>query len=185
MAAYPVLKEDQFSHKIADAEKWQSAMTFKFVGALKGITTKQPHVMKALALGIGLGLLIGVIRKLVKNSPSYKRWSTENRNGRVFDFLFDAVLVSSPYASSFGGFVEIPTVLWWTAGGLIPSAYDWIAAKLKPKTPTDANGELPEDMSTMSLVGGGLIAGDSLAALTVGVIGLIASGALKKLIFGD
>lgn len=184
MAAYPVLKEDQFSQKIADAEKWQSAMTYKFVGALRGITTNQPHVMKALALGIGLGLLIGVIRKLVKSSARYKQWSTENRNGRVFDFLFDAVLVSSPYASSFGGFVEIPTVLWWTAGGLIPSAYDWLAKKLKPAAPTNANGEVPEDMSTLSLVGGGLIAGDSLAALTVGVIGLIASGALKKLIFG-
>jgi len=173
MAAYPVLKEDQFSHKIAEAEKWQSAMTFKFVGALKGITTKQPHVMKALALGIALGLLIEIIRKLVKRSASYQQWSKEQRGGRVFDFLFDAVLVPSPYASSFGGFVEIPTVLWWTAGGLFPSAYDFVKSKFSSPANNGANSEVPADMSTMSLVGGGLIAGDSLAALTVGVYGLL------------
>jgi hypothetical protein len=37
--------------------------------------------------------------------------------------------------------------------------------------PGDAG--VPEDMSTMSLLGGGLIAGDSLAALTVGLYGLL------------
>ena len=183
MAAYPVLKEDTFTHKVAGGEQWQSAMTFKFVGALKGITTQQPHVMKALALGIGLGLLIGIIRKLVKSNAAYKQWSKEKREGRVFDFAFDAVLVPSPYASSFGGFVELTAVYWWTAGGLISAAFDFISEKLKPAK-ADANGGVPEDMSTMSLVGGGLIAGDSLAALSVGVADLIASGALKKLIFG-
>ena len=183
MTAYPVLKEDQFSHKVEGAEKWQSAMTYKFVGALKGITTQQPHVMKALALGIVLGIGIEVVRKLVKRSPAYKQWSKEKQSGRVFDFLFDAVLVSSPYASSFGGFVEIPTVLWWTAGGLIPSVYEWITRQFSSGKKSDA-AEVPQDMGTMSLVGGGLIAGDSLAALTVGVAGLIASGALKKIFFG-
>jgi uncharacterized oligopeptide transporter (OPT) family protein len=185
MSAYPVLMQDQFSNKVEGAEKWQSAMTYKFVGALKGITTQQPHVMKALALGVGLGLVIEIIRKLVKRNAGYKRWSKEQRSGRSFDFCFDAVLLPSPYASSFGGFVELPTVLWWTAGGLIPSVYDWVTAKLKPAQPAEPNGKaVPEDMSTMSLVGGGLIAGDSLAALSVGLSGLIASGALKKLILG-
>jgi hypothetical protein len=32
---------------------------------------------------------------------------------------------------------------------------------------------LPADMSTMSLIGGGLIAGESLAALSVGVYALL------------
>jgi len=36
-----------------------------------------------------------------------------------------------------------------------------------------ADGQLPADMSTMSLVGGGLIAGDSLAALSVGIYRLL------------
>jgi len=126
-----------------------------------------------------------IIRKLVKANARYKLWSKGGRGGRVFDFCFDAILLPSPYASSFGGFVELPTVLWWTAGGLIPSVYEWVTAKLIPADPTKSNGDdIPEDMSTMSLVGGGLIAGDSLAALTLGIIGLISSGALRKLIFG-
>ena len=44
-------------------------MTYKFVGALRGITTSQPHVMKALRLGIVLGLLIEIARKLIKRIP--------------------------------------------------------------------------------------------------------------------
>ena len=32
---------------------------------------------------------------------------------------------------------------------------------------------MPSDMSTMSLVGGGLIAGDALAALAIGLVGLV------------
>jgi hypothetical protein len=35
------------------------------------------------------------------------------------------------------------------------------------------NFSIGADMSTMSLVGGGLIAGDSLAALSLGIYGLI------------
>ena len=36
-----------------------------------------------------------------------------------------------------------------------------------------AHADLPEDMSTVSVVGGGLIAGDSLAALGLGIWGLL------------
>lgn len=39
----------------------------------------------------------------------------------------------------------------------------------------DARVELPEDMSTTSLLGGGLIAGDALAALGLGIAGLLAT----------
>jgi uncharacterized oligopeptide transporter (OPT) family protein len=174
MSAYPVLRADQFANPhLEGAQQWQSAMTYKFVGALKGITTSQPHVMKALWLGIGLGLLIEIVRKLVKCSRRYKAFSQGSRTGRVTDFLFDAIFVASPYASSFGGFVELPTVLWWTAGGLIPSVYEFAKSKLQAASTQASNGVLPEDMGTMSLVGGGLIAGDSLAALSVGVWGLL------------
>ena len=63
MSAYPVLTQDQFSHKVAGAEKWQSAMTYKFVGALKGITDQNSHVMKALQFGLVIGLVTEVIRE--------------------------------------------------------------------------------------------------------------------------
>jgi uncharacterized oligopeptide transporter (OPT) family protein len=174
MNSYHVLREDQFSHQhLEGAQQWQSAMTYKIVGALKGITNPQPHVMKALRLGIFLGLLIEVARKLLKRSRRYQQAVKTTRAGRATDFVLDAVVLSSPYASSFGGFVELPTVLWWTAGGVGASLYDVIQAKRAARRPPPADGQLPSDMSTMSLVGGGLIAGDSLAALSVGLYGLL------------
>jgi hypothetical protein len=174
MGAYPVLRADQYSNPhIAGAQQWQSAMTYKFVGALKGVTTQQPHVMKALTVGVLLGLLIETVRKLVKRSRRYQSFRESSRAGRATDFLFDAVLVPSPYASSFGGFVELPTVLWWTAGGLLPPIYECVKSKLNSATARPGDAAVPADMGTMSLVGGGLIAGDSLAALSVGIYGLL------------
>jgi hypothetical protein len=174
MSAYPILTQDQFTHPhLEGAQKWQSAMTYKFVGALKGITTSQPHVLKALQVGIVLGLIIGVLRKLIKSRPGYQQFASSSRTGRTTDFLLDAVVLSSPYASSFGGFVELPTVLWWTAGGLMSALYNGWKTRSAAKSTLEGAPSLPPDMSTMSLVGGGLIAGDSLAALSVGVYGLL------------
>jgi len=173
MSAYPILRADQFSNPhLAGAEKWQSAMTFKFVGALKGITTSQAHVLKALQLGILIGLGIEIVRKLIKGRSLYKQFVAGSRFGYAVDFLIDAVFLCSPYASSFGGFVELPAVLWWTLGGVGASLFDVWQAKHKPAL-KPGETELPADMSTMSLSGGGLIAGDSLAALTVGLFGLL------------
>ena len=177
MGAYPVLREDQFSNPhIAGAQKWQSAMTFKFVGALRGITNPKPAVMKALWLGIGIGVVTEILRKLLRASKGYLRFSTGSKSGKVTDFVLDAIILPSPYASSFGGFVELNTLYWWTAGGVIASVYDWNAKRLKRSSKAarvSDEGELPSDMSTTSLVGGGLIAGDSLAALTIGILELL------------
>lgn len=173
MSAYPILKQDQFAHPhLPGSEKWQSAMTFKFVGALRGITTSQPHVLKALRLGILLGLAIEVVRRLIKKLPGYKAFVEKSRTGKTLDFTLDAVLLPNPYASSFGGFVELPAVLWWTAGGIGGSLFEVYQARLKASKPRSEAEGLPADMSTMSLVGGGLIAGDSLAALSLGLYGL-------------
>ncbi len=173
MNAYPVLKADQFSNPhVEGVQKWQSAMTYKMVGALKGITDPKPHVMKALRLGILVGLLMDVTRKLIKRQPSYKRFAEGSFNGQTIDFLIDAVLLPSPYASSFGGFVELPAVLWWAAGGIGGSLFE-VSQKRFGSGKKVAEGQLPADMNTMSLVGGGLIAGDSLGALAVGIYGLL------------
>jgi hypothetical protein len=48
-----------------------------------------------------------------------------------------------------------------------------LAGLLAARAP--AKRDLPEDMSGTSLFGGGLIAGDALAALAVGVAGLLAT----------
>jgi uncharacterized oligopeptide transporter (OPT) family protein len=173
MNAYPVLKLDQFANNhLAGAEKWQSAMTYKFVGALRGITSSQPHVMTALQLGVALGLAIEIIRKLLKRSRGYQAFITGTAAGKTVSFVLDTTVLSSPYASSFGGFVELPTVLWWGGGGVAASLYHVVQDRLKAKAAAD-DAALPSDMGTMSLLGGGLIAGDSLAALSVGIYGLI------------
>ncbi|HZL42612.1 MAG TPA: OPT/YSL family transporter [Verrucomicrobiae bacterium] len=179
MHAYPVLNINQLDHPDAPGvHQWQSAMTLKFVGALRGITESKPHIMTAMKLGIALGLFIEITRKLIKRTARYKKFVNDSAWGRSTDFVLDAVLLASPYASSFGGFVELPAVLWWTAGGVFASLYDVAMARRKKNQPAQAGNEVPSDMSTMSLVGGGLIAGDSLSALSVGIWRL-----LKTVIF--
>src|SRR5258708_13955450 len=108
-------------------------MTYKFVGDLKGITAGSTEVMAALQLGIALGLVIEILRKLIKTRPQYKQFVAGSRTGKVTDFLLDAVFLSSPYASSFGGFVELPSVLWWTAGGVVASLYKGLMSTLSAR----------------------------------------------------
>ena len=173
MSAFPILNQDQFAHPhLEGAQKWQSAMTYKVVGALRGITHSQPQVMKALQLGVALGLLIELARKLLKRRPGYQRFRERSATGRATDFLLDAAVLPSPYAAAFGGFVELPTVLWWAAGGISATGFDSLTAARSTETAGAGTASLPADMSAMSLVGGGLIAGDSLAALSVGLYGL-------------
>ncbi len=171
MRAYPILNTNQFTHPgLAGAEKWQSAMTYKFVGALSGLTHPNPKVMTALFFGIALGLVIEVLRKVIKQNPGWKPWVARSRTGYWTDLTLDCIVLPSPYAASFGGFVEFGTAAWFGVGGLFSSIFQtWQSHR--PRKPEHEG--LPEDMSAMSLVGGGLIAGDSLAALGLGIFGLL------------
>jgi uncharacterized oligopeptide transporter (OPT) family protein len=170
MAAYPVLKLDQtvMSAEAAPA-LWSSAMTYKFVGALRSLNDPKPYQITAIWIGLGLGLATELLRKLIRGHAGYRRWAAASRRGFATDFCIDAILLPSPYASSFGGFVNLPTSLWFGAGGIASSLIETLAPK--PKAGEDA---LPADMSSTSLFGGGLIAGDALAALGLGVAGLLA-----------
>jgi len=144
-------------------------MTFKFVGALEGITNPNPTSTKLLLLGLGIGLVTEVLRKVIKASANYKKFRDSGKQGFVFDFVLDAFLLPSPYASSYGGFVGFTTALWFGGGGVLGSSLNaagdymrkrTVDAKKSAATPGEGD-ELPEDMSTVSLVGGGLIAGES------------------------
>jgi uncharacterized oligopeptide transporter (OPT) family protein len=149
MAAYPVLLQDQTVMKAGQQPaEWSSAMTYKFVGVLRSLTEDKPYQRTAIGVGIAIGLAIEVLRKVLKPRA----------------FWLDAVLLPSPYALSFGGFVNLPTSLWIGAGG--------VTASLLEARGTRERG-LPEDMSATSLFGGGLIAGDALAALALGIAGLV------------
>ncbi|HEV2978281.1 MAG TPA: OPT/YSL family transporter [Casimicrobiaceae bacterium] len=170
MSAYPVLRLDQTTLP-ADQQpaKWTSAMTYKFVGVLRSLTDDKPYQRTAIWVGVAIGLATEVLRKVIKSRSAYQKFATTSRTGFATDFLLDAVLLPSPYASSFGGFVNLPTSAWFAAGGVVASIANSI-----PKGKDEA-AALPEDMSTASLVGGGLIAGDALAALGLGVAGLLAT----------
>ena len=170
MAAHPILRHNLFASKVEGAEHWSSAMTYKFVGALDSLTHPKPFVMKALFVGIAIGIVTEVLRKLLKRSARWQAWVKGSKEGFVADFLIDSAILPSPYASSFGGFVELPTVFWYAAGGCVSSAIQTWDERKKKDQPAD---DVPEDMSATSLVGGGLIAGDSLAALGLGIYGLL------------
>jgi len=171
LAAYPVLTVDTFAHPEQKTANWQSAMTYKFVGVLRGLTSADPMVLKLMLLGIAIGLATEIVRKLLKASAAYQAWKGKSAGTRAADFVVDAVFVPSPYASSFGGFVEWYTSLWFGLGGVFSSLWNSTAERLG-KGRTQAEG-LPADISTMSLLGGGLIAGEALAFLTLGIIGLL------------
>lgn len=171
MKAYPVLNINQIANPGAEGlGKWQSAMTYKFVGALDGLTNPNPKVMTALAFGIGLGLVIEALRKTIKSRKAWKAWVARGGAGYYTELTLDCVFLPSPYAASFGGFVEFGTSMWFGLGGAFSSLLQTYQARQPRKVEHEG---VPEDMSTMSLVGGGLIAGDSLAALGMGIYGLL------------
>lgn len=169
MDAYPVLRLDQ-TVLPADQQpaRWTSAMTYKFVGALRSMTEDRPYQRLAVWIGLAIGLVTEILRKVIRASARYRAFAENSRTGKACDFLLDAVVLPSPYASSFGGFVNLPASAWFAAGGVLASL---VESRPRP-APQDA--ALPEDMSTTSLVGGGLIAGDALAALGFGIAGLLA-----------
>jgi uncharacterized oligopeptide transporter (OPT) family protein len=174
MSAYPVLAVDTFAHPEAKVDQWQSAMTYKFVGALRGITQPDGGKTKILFIGLAIGIVIETIRKMLKASPKWKAYKESGKTGAVVEFIVDTIIVPSPYASSFGGFVDFTTSLWFGGGGILSTVWNEIDERKKNASPKVAGDEdLPEDMSTTSLAGGGLIAGESLAALALGIIGLV------------
>lgn len=169
MKAYPVLTINTFDDPTAKVAQWQSAMTFKFVGALGDLGHLPAYKVKLLGYGLLFGVVTEVIRKVLRNNEGYKKFLESGRTGFVFGWIMDSILLSSPYALSFGGFVELPVTMWFALGGCISSIANTISES-RPKAPEDA--DLPEDMSTTSLVGGGLVAGEAIYALAVGVYGL-------------
>ncbi|WP_271007594.1 OPT/YSL family transporter [Paucibacter sp. B51] len=170
MTAYPVLQLDQTVMSADQAPaQWTSAMTYKFVGALRSLTEPKPYQTQAILIGVLIGFATELLRKIIKANKGYQRFAAGSKAGFATDFMLDAVVLPSPYASSFGGFVNLHTSMWFAAGGVISSAINTLAPK-----PKAGEEQLPDDMSSTSLVGGGLIAGDALAALGLGLAGMAA-----------
>ncbi len=173
--AYPDLLVNAVHHTVP---KWQSAMTYKIVGILEDIGHLKPHQTYALLIGLTYGVVVQIVRKLLKDNWGFREFlgrrkrsgkTADRWTGLTVDFAVDALLLSSPYAFSFGGFVDVQTVFWFSVGGVVCSALNfWGQRAVKP------GEEMPEEIGTTFLVGGGLIAGDALAALGLGMWGLLA-----------
>lgn len=169
MTAYPVLLLDQTVMKAGEQPaQWGAAMTYKFVGVLRSLTDDKPYQRTAIWVGVAIGFAIELARKLIKANAGYQRFVKSGKAGFSTDFVLDSFLLPSPYALSFGGFVSLHTSLWFGGGGVVSSALNSLPRQKKEEG-------LPEDMNTLSLIGGGLIAGDALAALGLGVMGLLAT----------
>jgi uncharacterized oligopeptide transporter (OPT) family protein len=168
MKAYPVLTVNTFADPSARVDHWQSAMTYKFVGAIGDLGHLEEFKLLILELGVAFGIVTEAARKLLLANPGYRAFSERSRAGFTVGWLVDAILLSSPYALSFGGFVEFKAALWFAAGGVLSS----LIKTLQKRRPEDA--DLPEDMDTLSLVGGGLIAGEAVYALLLATFGLLA-----------
>lgn len=172
MAAYPVLAQDQTVLSASQQPShWSSAMTYKFVGALRSLTEPSPYQRAAVAVGLGIGFATELLRKLIAARHRYRAYVARGGAAKVADFMIFAVILPSPYASSFGGFVNLPTAAWFAGGSVLGEAVDWTLRR-RGKARAEL---LPADMSFVSLFGGGLIAGDALAALGVGMYGLISA----------
>src|SRR5690606_20558746 len=102
-------------------DQWQSAMTYKFVGAIRDLDHLESYKLTVMQLGLALGVVSEILRKVLRRSRRYQAFTRDSRAGFAFGWLMDAVLLASPYALSFGGFVEFPVALWFAAGGCLTS----------------------------------------------------------------
>jgi hypothetical protein len=171
MRTNPVLRIDAFTHPEATTGSvWQSAMTYKFVGAIRGLGHLASAQSKALAIGLAIGIVVAVARRALAASGGYQRFIKASAGGFALGWFVDAILLGSPYASSTGGFLDLQVSLWFAGGSVASSLVAWWAAATRKKAGGD---DLPADMSTTSLVGGGLIAGESLYALGAGIASLL------------
>lgn len=173
MKSYPILEVNTLVNHVEGAQQWQSAMTYKFLGALDSLTHPKPFVIKAMLIGVLIGVVTEIIRKVVKNWKKYQQFAKGSRTGKTADFMFDAVVMPSPYASSFGGFVELSTTIWFALGGVAGSLMMEYQSWQSKKHPQSTGDAIPEDMSSNSLIGGGIIAGDALSSLSIGIYGLL------------
>ncbi len=171
MGAYPVLTIDQTAIP-ADQQPaaWASAMTYKFVGALRSLTEEKPYQRTAIWIGVWIGAAVQIARLSLRASRVYRNFVAASRVGYTTGFVLDALFLPSPYAYAFGFFLNLSGSAWFGAGGAFSSLYNTWSERRGARSGKAA--ALPSDMNPTSLVGGGLIAGDALAALTLGLIGL-------------
>jgi uncharacterized oligopeptide transporter (OPT) family protein len=120
---------------------------------------------------------------LLKLLKGYQAFISKGKMGFATGFAMDTFLMPSPYASSFGGFVELMTAMWFALGGILSSFAKTMQEEVSPpRDPAVEEEAGREEMSTTSLVGGGLIAGDSLGSLVLGVSAILVTVNMSGLV---
>ena len=175
MNTNPVLRVDTFAHPEAAAGGVAVGDDVQVRGrASAASATSRPIRCKALGIGLAHRHRHRGRARVLAASPGYQRFISVGRRGFAIGWIVDAILLASPYASSTGGFLELTS-----ACGSRPaasSARSLAGARRRRSEPRRRTSDaLPADMSTTSLMGGGLIAGESLYALGAGMIGLFGS----------
>ncbi len=171
MSAYPVLLLDQTTLPAAQQpERWTSAMTYKFVGALRSLTDDKPYQRTAIWVGVAIGFATELLRKIIKSRDGVQELRQGEQGGiqhRLPAGCGGAAIALRDRRSAGSSTCRPPH-------GSPPAACSRALVNSMPRDRKKAPA-LPEDMSTTSLVGGGLIAGDALAALGLGIAGLLAT----------
>ena len=61
--------------------QWTSAMTYKFVGALRSLTDDKPYQRTAIWIGILIGFVTEFLRKYIKSRERYQAFVKSGRVG--------------------------------------------------------------------------------------------------------
>jgi len=170
LTAYPVLKLDQTTMAAVDQpSQWTSAATYKIVGILRGLAEDGSKQRNAIWLGVTIGLVMQGLRRWGQSRAFYQDLKRKRGVGASVEWAIDTLFLPSPFAFFFGGFVNLAACTYFAAGGALASFLNWRGER---STARD-DAAMPMDMNTTSLIGGGLIAGESLAALALGISGLL------------
>ncbi len=139
---------------------WESAMSLKLAGTVRTVRAMSSAQVEALVTGFVVGILLAVLRRVctreVEGRPVFSPRP-------ALDFVVDAILLPSPFAFSFGGFVSFRAAAWFAGGSVLRSLWDLVASR---KSATDSRPA--DEMNPASLLGGGLIAGETLAYVLIG-----------------
>ena len=148
------------------ANGWEAAMTLKLAGTVQTVRSMSTTQLEALGAGFLLGVCLALARRFgrrvrIDGADAFSR-------NRTVDFLLDAVFLPTPFALSFGGFVSFAPAAWFALGSVIRSFWDEISARASSGTGTGSL-ENSGEMGGPALLGGGLIAGETLAYVVLGL----------------
>ena len=126
-------------------------MTYKFVGALRSLTDDKPYQRTAIWIGVAIGFVTEVLRKIIKSRAAYQKF-VETSQSRD----------SPPTSCSIPRCCRRPMRRRSAASSTCrrrrgsPPAACWRASSTACRSARTSRPPCPSDMSTTSLVGGGL-----------------------------